>query len=278
MTSDENIIQLNQTIANFHLAEALHDEGKIEQAKSIFIAVLDIFTKFKKVNWQHNTQLKLGTLFIEIGEIEIGLNHYLSCKELVNISLSQQAKRKLSLLAILQKFGSPSANLKKLLDLIQSHHLDEATYLESLIRLVYLFDKLNLTKKQFRLITMIKGHPLIEQYPKIEIMNTVCFGNYFQAKGSLNMALIFYAKAIGTAKKNRFFILATEAMFKLAQLYVKNNEFKKAERILLESSKYELPDQHSIMLHVNFLLLEVYQQQGKFTQKYELANRMTISN
>ncbi len=278
MTSNENIIQLNQTIANFHLAEALQDEGKIEQAKSIFIAVLDIFIKFKKVNWQHDTQLKLGSLFIEIGEIEIGLNHYLSCKELVNISLSQQAKRKLSLLAILQKFGSPSANLKKLLDLIQSHHLDKATYLESLIRLVYLFDKLNLTKKQFRLITMIKGHPLIEQYPKIEIMNTVCFGNYFQAKGSLNMAFIFYAKAIGTAKKNRLFILATEAMFKLAQLYVKNNEFKKAERILLESSKYELPDQHSIMLHVNFLLLEVYQQQGKFTQKYELANRMTISN
>ena len=278
MTSNENIIQLNQTIANFHLAEALHDEGKIEQAKSIFIAVLDIFTKFKKVNWQHNTQLKLGTLFIEIGEIEIGLNHYLSCKELDNTSLSQKAKRKLSLLAILQKFGSPSANLQKLLDLITMHHLDKATYLESLIRLVYLFEKLNLTKKQFRLITMIKAHPLIEKYPKIEIMSTVCLGNYFQGKESLHMAFIFYTKAIRAAKKNRLFILATEAMFELAQLYVKNNEFKKAESILLEASKYNLPYKHSIMLQVNFLLLEVYQQQGKFSQKYELANRMTISN
>ena len=109
-------------------------------------------------------------------------------------------------------------------------------------------------------------------------MNTVCLGNYFQGKGSLNMAFIFYTKAIKAAKKNRFFILATEAMFELAQLYVKNNEFKKAERFLLEASKYKLPNQHSIMLQVNFLLLEVYQQQGKFTQKSELANRMTISN
>lgn len=278
MTSDESNIQLNQTIANFYLAESLHDEGKIEQAKSIFIAVLDIFTKFKEVNWQHDTQLKLGSLFIEIGEIEIGLNHYLNCKELVNISLSQQAKRKLSSLAIQQKFGSPSTNLKKLLDLINMHHLDKVTYLESLIRLVYLLEKLNLTKKQYRLISMIKAHPLTEQYPKIEIMNTVCLGNYFQGKGSLNMAFIFYTKAIKAAKKNRFFILATEAMFELAQLYVKNNEFKKAERFLLEASKYKLPNQHSIMLQVNFLLLEVYQQQGKFTQKCELANRMTISN
>lgn len=125
---------------------------------------------------------------------------------------------------------------------------------------------------------MIKAHPLIKKYPKIEIMSTVCLGNYFQGKESLNMAFIFYTKAIRSAKKNRLFILATEAMFELAQLYVKNHKFKKAEGILLEASKYKLPNQHSIMLQVNFLLLEVYQQQGKFSQKCELANRMTISN
>ena len=278
MTSDETIIQLNQTIANFHRAEALQDEGKIEHAKSILLAVLDTFTKLNEADWQHATKLKLGALYIEIGEIEIGLTHYLNCNDLANISLSQQAERKLSNLILLQKFGRPSANLKKLLAILKSLHLNHSTYLESLIRVVYLLDKLNLTKQQFRLITMIQAHPMTDKYPKIRIMNTVCLGNYFQARGSLNMAFIFYTKAIKAAKKNRLFILASEAMFELAQLYVKNNKFKKAESILLEASKYKIPDQHSIMLQVNFLLLEVYQHLGKFMQKCQLAKRMTISN